>query len=230
MILFHNKNLISFLFGSYNYKKRKEKTNVEKVCPICGRSNKEVEFIGEFCVDCFLNLRKQNIPNSVEVKKCKKCNRIKVGKEWLSEKEGIEKLISKAIGFKFELKEIKAQEAIGFVYIEGKKINKSIKIKFIQTLCYEDFLKSSRYYEAKIQLRGEREKVEEVAKEIERNLLNTYILEKKEDKNGIDLLVGSRKEVEKTLKLLNLKPLVTFSLAGVKNGKRFYRATYSIRI
>ena len=203
---------------------------MEKICPICGRSSKEVEFIGEFCKDCYLEKIKQKLPNYAEIKKCKKCGRIKIGNEWLEEnKENLEEAISKSIGSKFELKEIKNNIAFGFIYFDKVKVEASIKIKFIQTLCREDFLKTSRYYEAKLQLRGSEEEVEKVSQMIEKSLRNTYILEKKKEKNGIDLLIGSREELEKTLRLLGLKAKRTFSLIGMKNGKRVYRATYILR-
>jgi len=203
---------------------------VEKICPICGRSSKEVEFVGEFCKDCYLKYSKQNIPNYVEIKKCKKCGKIKVGKEWFDEtKEKLEEVISKGIKLKFELKEVKNDTAFGFVFIDNTKIETSIKLKFIKTLCDEDFLKTSRYYEAKLQLRGSADKVEQIAQMIEKNLQNTYILEKRKEKNGVDLLIGSRGEVEKIIKKIGLQAQRTFSLVGMKNGKRFYRATYIVR-
>jgi small GTP-binding protein len=71
--------------------------------------------------------------------------------------------------------------------------------------------------------------VKKIEKEIERNLRNTYILQKIKDKNGVDLLIGNRKELEKVIRALELKPKVTFSLVGMRNGKRVYRATYLIR-
>jgi NMD protein affecting ribosome stability and mRNA decay len=203
---------------------------VEKFCPICGRSSKEVEFVGEFCKDCYLERAKQKLPTSAEIKKCRKCGKIKVSGEWVEEsKENLEKAISKNIGFKFELKELRNDIASGFIYIDDSKVEAKIKIKFIRTLCLEDLLKSAKYYEAKVQLRGNEEEVKKIEKEIERNLRNTYILQKIKDKNGVDLLIGNRKELEKVIRALELKPKVTFSLVGMRNGKRVYRATYLIR-
>ena len=203
---------------------------MEKICPICGRSSKEVEFIGEFCKYCYLEKTKQKLPNLAKIKKCKKCGRIKIGKEWFEEsKEKLEEAISKNIGFKFELKEIKNDIAIGFIFVDGARVEASIKINYIKTLCKEDFLKTSKYYEAKLQLRGSEEEVEKVSNLIEKNLKNTYILEKKKEKNGVDLLIGSREELEKVLRLLGFKTKRTFSLVGMRNGKRVYRATYILR-
>jgi len=78
-------------------------------------------------------------------------------------------------------------------------------------------------------LRGSADKVEQIAQMIEKNLQNTYILEKRKEKNGVDLLIGSRGEVEKIIKKIGLQAQRTFSLVGMKNGKRFYRATYIVR-
>ncbi len=57
--------------------------NRERICPRCGRSSAEVEFIGSFCKDCYVDLYGvARIPGRVEFTYCQYCGRYKYQGGW----------------------------------------------------------------------------------------------------------------------------------------------------
>ncbi|MGC8680411.1 MAG: NMD3-related protein, partial [Candidatus Micrarchaeia archaeon] len=42
-------------------------------CPQCGRSSDEVEFVGEFCIDCTVGMAKKRIQEGIVVHVCRNC-------------------------------------------------------------------------------------------------------------------------------------------------------------
>ncbi|MEB3844205.1 MAG: hypothetical protein LRS48_00820 [Desulfurococcales archaeon] len=55
----------------------------EKVCPRCGRTSREVPFIGNLCRDCYVEVYGiASLPSRVEFVYCKYCGRYKYQGEW----------------------------------------------------------------------------------------------------------------------------------------------------
>lgn len=55
----------------------------ERICPMCGRSSSEVEFIGNLCKDCFVKkYGVAQVPQQVEVTYCASCHAHRISGRW----------------------------------------------------------------------------------------------------------------------------------------------------
>ena len=200
-------------------------------CIICG---KEKPLIGVICVDCYKFPIKA--PKRIEIKRCRKCGRYRVGGEWKSlSREELNDYIAGKIKADFERADIniKEKEAILYFVVKGyetkRKIRLNVDIK--ATVCEECSRREGNYYEAIIQLRGNRWKVERMAKKLSSMLSkHTFITKVVRLKEGIDLYVGSSKHALELLRQLSLSPKLSRKLHGLKQGKRIYRLTLAVRL
>jgi len=203
---------------------------IEK-CIKCGKATE----IGLFCTSCYVpNIK---IPKKINIKRCKHCLRYFIDNKWqtLSQLE-LEEQLSKKI--KGDIKEafinIDNKEVI--VVIEGKtrdvEYTMPINIEIENVTCPECSKKRGSYYEAIIQLRGERERVQNLAFLIYNKLSKkTFITKTAFLKEGIDIYVGSSKAVLEFLHNAGIKGYkLSKKLHTAKQGKRLYRLTILIRV
>ncbi len=203
------------------------------LCPKCGKSENEKDFIESFCSDCYtFNIK---VPMHEEIKQCKKCDRIFVHGEWQKEKSAIiNRFISKRC--KGEFKEVTYDGirkcAVFLIEKEDRQffVEILIDIKFVKTMCSDCSRISGGYYEAIVQLRGDGKRIERYKKMIERLLKRTTFISKIENaKGGIDIYSGNTKKTLIVLGQLGQRYIMTKKLIGTREGKRIYRTTFSIR-
>lgn len=205
------------------------------VCPRCGKTSNEKGFIDAFCIDCYpLDVQ---IPKEIVFEVCTRCGRIKRGNEWKKkyEKEISNSIIKKCRGEFFNAMFNSETNGITFFIKKSDKIlkiNKPVNVRFNKTICTDCSRLSGGYYEAIIQLRGDGQMIDKLARTIEQEISkSTFISKVEEKKEGIDFYIGSTDAALDLIKELGHRYILSKKLAGVdKEGMRQYRTTFSIRL
>ncbi len=220
-----------------------------KVCPRCGRTEKEVPFIGYFCRDCYLKEHEVvHVPKRLKILYCPRCERIYTDRwtefsletlsEWLRKKI---KTDLEGAQLSFSFPEV-SEDGISFLYvargaIEGVpvEVHGEGKIRVEKQLCPRCARESGGYYEAVIQVRGgdfvrmADLVARAVEKEPDRYAFVSKVVERRE---GIDLYVGSRKAADRVAKKFEKKygarVVRSHTLVTEKNGKKLYRLTVAL--
>ncbi len=212
-----------------------------KYCPTCPRSTKDTRFIGEFCEQCIISKTIKTIPDRINVIICKSCGKVREVAEFVRyDKTSIGKIIQRAAHNKFTVS-VRSIENNAIVHAkltypikntdESVVFEKDIAIKFLKQTCIKCVRKHSGYYQAIIQLRGDKEHVENMKKKINRFLTrrDSFITKTKLLHNGEDLYIEDKNKIKSFFNIYKeLKPKVTYTLSGMKNGKRLYRHTYYV--
>ncbi len=200
------------------------------ICPKCGRSSHGLEFIDSFCINCYQ--AKVKTLDKLDVVQCKKCQRMMLQGQWkpFSIREIAELIESKCRGdFKKVIYDPESQEA-EFLMTSGAFIKKKIPLTIMQNMCPDCNKISGDYFEAIIQLRGDRAKVERHAVSlIEKLEKKTFVNKTEDSKNGVDIYVGNSKAVVSLINEIRYRCLITQKLVGADQGKRLYRTTFLIR-
>jgi len=203
------------------------------ICPKCGKSSKEVQFLEAFCVNCYpFNLQ---LPKNIKIEMCKRCGRMRIKGEWVPyDRKKLEGHVASKARGEFDKVEYdsKSKEMIFTVKKgdETAEIRKPYGYEEVITICPDCSKISGGYFEAIIQLRGNEKKVAKYSKMLTRMLSNkTFITKSEERHGGTDIFVGSSKEVLGVVSELRLKTKITRKLMGLREGKRYYRTTFAIR-
>ncbi len=203
------------------------------ICPKCGRTSDEVDFIEAFCIDCYpVNIQ---CPQKVVIEQCKACKKIKVSGEWIphSRKRIAEHVISKCKGeFSEATYDLNTHEASLTVVKDNSStvFRRRIKLVMKTVMCRHCSRISGGYFQGIIQLRGDEKRVKRYARMLTEKLGKTTFITKEEEKHGgIDLYVGSSKAVVQLLSEMGVKALITRKLVGREKGRRLYRTTFRIR-
>ena len=207
-----------------------------KHCPICNRSNSEVEFYGEFCKYCAQERLAEKLPKEILIEKCSRCGRIKAGGRYVKETGMAINTIMRSKIPKYGTKFIEMEGDSAVVDVidneTGASTEKSIKLDYNGKICEACYRKAGMYYEAVMQLRGDTDKVErmisKVNKYFERH--QEFVTKVEQVDNGYDMYLSSKKLVTAFLSLMNIKATVSYTLHGLRKGKKIYRNTYSIRL
>ncbi|MBD3210860.1 hypothetical protein GF318_05755 [Candidatus Micrarchaeota archaeon] len=203
----------------------------ELICPKCGRSSDEIEFIEAFCVDCYP--AKVKCPRKLEIEQCRKCGKIRIRGEWIpfSRERISEYVVSKCRG-EFDGAEYLTDMGVVRFAIQGKKhVERYVEVELKGTMCTYCSRISGGYFEGIIQLRGNPKRIEKYANMLADKLEKRTFITKAEDKHGgLDIFVGSSKAVVELISELRLKADITRKLVGVKHGKKLYRTTFLIRL
>ncbi len=203
------------------------------ICPKCGRSSDDVPFIEAFCIDC--HPFDVKLPKKVTIQHCRKCGKMRLAGEWVpfSRKKIAEYVISKCKGdFTSGEFNIESSEATFILEKGGHKtsIRRTISFEIVPVTCRVCSRISGGYFEAIIQLRGDRLKIRRAVDRLIRLLSKKTFITKEEEKHGgIDLFVGSSKAVLETMREHGYKPLITRKLIGRREGKRLFRVTFALR-
>jgi nonsense-mediated mRNA decay protein 3 len=214
-----------------------------RYCPICNKSSDETPFVGELCLDCTVKEyeKKMKIPETVKINVCRSCG--KVGTSMDSPYENYSKsAVARTIESAIKIKECKVR----LVTFEGDTASVELKCdidgelatfdrKFIvkvgRQMCKPCSLKAGGYYEALFQLRGDPQKciktMERLTKFVERR--GGFISKSEDVQGGYDIYISSKDITALFIKMYELKPIRSFQLYGVRNGKKVYRNIYSLR-
>jgi len=198
-----------------------------KQCPKCGATEDEKDFIGSFCIDCYISMNKPDLPAKIVIYRCKQCG----AERFSAWGTPVEEAIAHALKSKvFGTPEITIED--DYVIARYDKIDMEFKIplKIKETTCNTCSQKSSGYYEAIIQLRGKYAHDHTFAQKIIGQLERiTFIPKVEELKEGLDIYVGNKQAVAIILTALGIKALTSNKIGGMKNGKNVYRTTFLVR-
>ncbi|MFN7990627.1 MAG: NMD3-related protein [Candidatus Micrarchaeia archaeon] len=202
------------------------------VCPKCGRKSDSVEFIEAFCINCYPV--RITTPDRIELDQCVRCGRMRFRGDWTAynERKVSEYIISKCRGDFQDASYNHQYQTASFLVKEGSaRIEKMIPLDIRKTICPQCSRISGGYFEAIIQLRGDRKKMDRLADAfIERLGKKTFISKTEEKDGGIDIYIGNSKAVVAMMGDLGLKVLMTKKLVGRDQGKRLYRTTFLLRV
>jgi len=220
-----------------------------KFCCICGKITEEL--IDSRCYACYLKENPPDVPEKIEVRVCKTCNRLYYRGKWEHISDSMPEVLAQgAVDFFYKKGfEVESFDILEFYENEGKILSKVkikgkvnvvpfereeeiiVKAKFEQ--CIDCSRKAGGYYEAILQIRGSYDK-DEIYDIIEKNLQNSFISKTKELKEGVDFYMGSQKVAKRIARILknkyNAEVIVSPTLVGrSKEGKDLYRLNISVR-
>ena len=207
-------------------------------CATCSRTESEAKFYGDFCEFCMKDKIFNGLPEEIEIRTCKRCERIWTGTRFTAptKKAVDEALHLRLKGYSIDVKEYNGDT----VTVElGKDLKdgtitteKSLKVLQDKVVCGDCYKRASGYWEACIQLRGGEARVAKTAERIEKYVGHTsaFITKSENAPNGIDIYVSDKKTVNEMVLYFHMKPITTYTLYGVKQGRRVYRNTYSIHL
>ncbi len=208
-----------------------------KRCPRCNRPESEVKFYGEFCENCARRDVADKVKNKVEIMLCKKCGKIRVSGEFVDfSEESLEDAINRQIKTnRFKLVEFNDKMAKGLIMERTRDgtIKSDFQVELAKKIvtCDACYKKSAGYYEAVFQLRGNLQKINTFIGRIERYFEKHggFITRTEDTDNGIEVFVSSKSIASALISASRLKPVRSYTLSGVKNGKKVYRNTYTLR-
>ena len=221
-----------------------------KVCPRCGRTEKEVPFIGFFCRDCYLEMNPPIKPQRIALKVCPTCGRVFVGRWTEPSLDAVARWVRQHIKVSNDVSGASVSVTLGqeddrcIEYrallsgsIEGTPIQYSVAgcVEKVKEQCPFCARRAGGYYEAVIQLRGKR--WEELYSSVLEMLAwekdpGAFIAKEVPRKKGIDLFLGSKKVAEKIARRLRTRGAAvkfSFSLVTEKDGKPITREFVSVR-
>lgn len=203
------------------------------ICPKCGRSSDEVKFMNAFCMDCYpFNIQ---TPKETVIDRCKRCSLMKLKGEWMQydERKLGEYLISRCRGEFAEAGYDVARQTAEFTITHGGetvKIERRVPLEIQTVMCQQCNRVSGGYFQGIIQLRGNGKQIERYASMLTEMLTRKTFISKTEEKDGgLDIYVGSSKEVVGVMHELGVRALITKKLVGRQQGKRLYRTTFLLR-
>ncbi len=209
-----------------------------KYCPTCNRSSQDFRFYGQFCEVCSIKKMEESLPKRIEIKECRSCLRLKSRHEFiLNNEESLEQILKERFtGYDLELLFVDESKAVARITEhtpEGPlSVEKELEIVIGKTTCDNCARKAGGYYEAIIQLRGRREKMDKFIDKTRRYFEghNAFVAKVKEEDNGFDIYLSDKKLARAFIAEMRLVPNTSYTLYGMKNGKRLYRNTYAVRI
>ena len=222
-----------------------------KVCPSCGRTEREVPFIGFFCRDCYLRDHQLVEVPKLRLKRCPLCGRAYFSgrwedfsldrlRDWLVDHIKVREMQGVQIGVSFpEVDEdLIRYRAIVRGTVEGTPVEIPLEgeIPIEKVLCPRCGRATGGYFQAIIQVRGAdvEKHAEEIARLVEREGGEYAFVSRVEfTKDGIDLYIGSKKVADKVARKIErrygIKAIRSHRLITEIQGKRVYRLTVSLR-
>ncbi len=224
-------------------------------CIVCGKKDAVIE---NMCIDCYMdrgNFIKP--PETIILGICPKCGAVRIGKHWDYEKnenEAIQSIIEKNttilrgnphFDFTFSINENSIVVEYIIKIMEREKHEEyEIPFKIEKQTCPRCSRYLGDYFEAILQIRsenGEEKDIEIAAEKTEDFIKNEmkrnpelYILKKEKVQGGVDFYLSSNTSAKIISKKLvdhyNATLKEAPQLAGVKDGEKFYRVTYSVRL
>lgn len=206
---------------------------MKRICPRCGTPDNEVGFVGEKCINCALEGRREKWPVRIEMEVCSRCGKIRRGNDW---KENHPQLLGVIVSEKMKGVpghyniERKLWEGIWEQGGDSAPFEHAIELAEKRSICISCNRSTSGYFEAIIQLRGNPDKIEKYGLLLQKRLSKITFLPRIEDMHGgLDIYVMEKKDVPEILFHLNLKYARSEKLSGEKKGKRLYRSTFLVR-
>lgn len=208
-------------------------------CPTCNRSSDDTRFAGNFCEVCVIEKLQRNFPERITILQCRFCQRVKEGKTFFPlTKLSLSRIMEIELKLKCKIKvrEFSEKEVTAdFIYdVDGQKVSfgRTLILKIAHETCRRCYQIKSGYYEAVVQLRGNRVKIERLTSMltafIEKN--GGFIAKVEKEENGEDVYTSDKLATHEFMHLHKLKPIRSYRLYGVKNGRQVYRNTFSLHL
>lgn len=182
---------------------------------------------------------REKLPDSVTVLQCRFCQRLRVRNEYIffsdsSLAEAVKKELHSDCAVKVKSFD-KGTASLKFncgVDHASIKFEKEMRVKINYKTCQQCYRMSSGYYEALIQLRGEREKIDRIVKNLTYfiNKNGAFVSKLEEMDSGYDIYVSDKLLTNQFFSLHRLKPKKSFKLYGLRRGNRVYRNIYALRV
>ncbi|MBU0591361.1 60S ribosomal export protein NMD3 [Candidatus Micrarchaeota archaeon] len=206
---------------------------IELICPKCGKTNKQMDFIEAFCINCYPI--KIETPAKIETERCRECGKIKLRGEWVTytDKKFAKYIISKCKGTFSTAEYDNAKNTITFTIDKQTEttIKRDIILDVKTNMCGHCSRISGGYFQGIVQLRGDEKRIKKHADQLIEQLAKKTFLTKTEEKDGgFDIYVGNSKAVVELFSKLKIKVRITKKLVGAEQGKRLYRTTFLIRL
>ncbi len=207
-----------------------------KYCPTCGNSSEKSRFFGNFCESCTKEKFSKGLPLIISISRCKRCGKIKAGGSYADPTtRNLEIAIGQQFGknrvYLIEYEGSRAKLEVSFDTDHGTiAANHEVEIAYKKVLCEMCYKKACNYHEAVIQLRGNNHRINRFIEKVSRyfDLNNEFISKIEQADNGMDVYVSNKRMAAGLISKMKLHPTTSFTLAGVKNGKRIYKNTYAL--
>jgi len=226
----------------------------KRFCPSCGKTSGP--FIRGICKECFLKEHKLLIlPEKLELQQCRDCNKILLRgklaepseaalKEFVKKHVRVKELVNETITVELQQRNDSEIEfrvmAKGFLESIPLLLERNVLVRVQPVQCDCCMRLKSNYHEAKVQLRGMKtepafNRLQELLKGLRKKDCLSAIVAVEKNKNGLDVLIGSRKAAATAVNQLKrefeAKVKTAFKLVGVdKKGKERKRVTFSVRV
>ena len=208
-----------------------------KFCPTCGNSGDKAKFFGNFCENCSKEKFLSKLPKIVEIVVCKRCGKIKSGGSFvppngrnieIAIKPQMGKYTVHMIDYDNESTRLDVSDETEFGTLSVETTVQIVQKKALCDMCYK---KACNYYEAVIQLRGNNYKIARFIERITRffDMNNEFITKIDYEADGPNVYLSNKRLAQAYISKNRLHSTNSFTLAGVKNGKRVYKNTYAIR-
>lgn len=206
-----------------------------KHCPVCGKSSADIKFFGEFCEECSARALLKSINPELEITECRRCGRIGLGDKFVEkDRKSIEDILER--NFKnhaVKLLSLNGSTArVALAERNGPYAETDVKINSRLTTCPACIRRSSGYYEGVIQFRGKPERIEKITEKLSSYLerRDSFIAKMVGTDKGKDVYVSSKSLAAAFLKRMHLEYKISYTLHGVKNGRKLYRHTFSVSL
>lgn len=221
----------------------------EKFCPRCGKETEEL--VDSLCRNCFKEKKDWvKIPDKLTVTVCQSCAR-KESRGWedIPFEEAVRKKLEQKVTSEGKIEKIyiETEDGLEEVGVEVRGVfkgvemseEKNVEVEVEEELCEGCKKIKTGYFEAKVQIRLEDDKGEQILDECEKILKErgkdeVMVSGLEETENGFDIFMASNSAAKYLAKRLSEKHEVerknTKTLQGLKDGNKVYRSTYLVRI
>ncbi len=209
-----------------------------RFCPTCSNSENDARFYGNYCEACMGKRIFTKLDDSVKASICGKCGRIKgSGFFHKADEKGLETVLSERFrGYRVKVLGYSGLEVSAEFSAETGSgeiaVNKEVRLELSKVTCEKCYRKSCGYYEAVMQLRGSAERIrryeDKICRKAQRD--EEFVTKVEENDGGIDIYLSSKKVASAILSEMGIKPIRSYTLSGLKNGRKIYKNTYAIHL
>jgi NMD protein affecting ribosome stability and mRNA decay len=215
---------------------------MERHCPLCNKSSNEIRFIGEICQDCYIARLKKTLPMVVDVEKCGRCSRVRMSTGYFEQSAATladiiaRKLKAPPNGVRLETMGADGLSSVSVSLNTGedKRINFTMpmRIRFVRGVCPQCRKATGGYYEATVQLRGDKVQVDHMLNKLTKFVKagGAFVAKVIEYDYGCDVQISDKKLTGKFFAIYGLNPTKSFGLYGTRNGRKLYRNIYMLRL
>ncbi len=211
-----------------------------KKCPSCGRTSTEIQFYGQFCKKCTEKELLETTPALAEVILCKNCGKIRLQGRFVKDTgQNIQDVLQAQFkNYEVKLIDYDPEKSTADIYfskqVNGRNVSVEVKLQLMykKTLCENCNRRAGSYYEAVMQLRGNHERMERFIERVGRYFekRGEFIAKVKEADKGFDVYLSNKKLAASFISSHHLESTNSYTLYGMKNGKKVFRHTHSIRL